>query len=101
MPTSAFKAKPFRKLSKTLVAQYLKLLEGPQGCNFHKGHKGQTIWKCAGGNSTKLSRKILTKLDVAPSDTVRLLSFARKHGGFCDCEILFNAEKALKAKSWR
>ena len=97
---SAVKAE-FTKLTKTLVARYLRTLEGPQGCNFHKGYKGQTVLKCAGGTSTKISRKILMKLNVAPSDTVRLLSFAKKHGGHCDCEILLNATKALKAKSWK
>ena len=91
----------FKKLTKTLVAKYLKTLAGPQGCNFHKGYKGQTVWKCAGGTSTKISRKILMKLNVAPSDTVRLLAFAKKHGGYCDCEILFNAKSALLTKSWK
>lgn len=88
------------KLTKALIIRYLRMLKGKEGCNFHKGYKGQLIWKCAGGRSKVLSRKILKKLNLSPADISRVLSLAEKHGGYCDCEILFNATKALRAKSW-
>lgn len=94
-------AKKYRNLSKTLIRQYLRMLEGPKGCNFHRGYKGQPIWKCKGGTDKSLSRKILKKLGVSDVDIAKVHSFATMHGGHCDCEIIFNAKKALLAKSWK
>lgn len=66
---------------------FCKRLEGPEGCNFMKNSEGKTIWKCGGGGEDSKAAAILAKMGFDVQDS---LAFFREHGGFCDCEILFN-----------
>ncbi len=69
--------------------RFCRLLGGPEGCNFRNDKNGQRRWKCAGGNSQVLAKKILKKYFPKVNITKSCAYFSR-NGGHCDCEILFN-----------
>jgi hypothetical protein len=68
-------------------------LEGPEGCAFRKNAEGKITWTCTSTIERELATKILKsmKFDVESS-----LEYFAKHGGYCDCEILFNVERSAK-----
>lgn len=71
--------------------EFLKRLEGPEGCNFQEKEPGNPLsitWLCAGGNNKDFATKILT--DMGGIDIDKSLAFFHANGGHCDCEILFN-----------
>ena len=68
--------------------EFAERLEGPEGCNFRKGDNDKTIWTCSSKTDRPLATAILTAMgDV---DVVASLAYFEEHGGYCDCEILFN-----------
>jgi hypothetical protein len=71
--------------------EFCNRLEGEEGCNFHEDPVKGIVWNCtsSGAHAHKHSRAILTsmKCDVEAS-----LEYFRKHGGYCDCEVLFNVK---------
>lgn len=67
------------------------LLSGKEGCNFKKDEKKRTTWRCAGGNDKSLATAIL-KTHFPNIDIKKSMAYFEKHGGFCDCEILFNVD---------
>lgn len=92
------------RLTTALVRRFLITLEGKKGCNLRyrkKGDPSSLTWKCAGGTDKSISKRILRGLGLDDKDTTRVLAVASKHGGHCDCEILFNARAALRKKSWK
>ncbi len=66
-------------------------LEGPEGCNFRKNAADRTVWNC--NHTHKHATKILEAMDC---DVPTSISFFRAHGGYCDCEILFNVDRRDK-----
>lgn len=74
--------------------EFVERLEGPEGCNFRErlDDNGEPIandivWDCTGqdkGHATK----ILSTMEGI--DIVGTLAYFEDHGGYCDCEILFN-----------
>jgi hypothetical protein len=80
------------------IDEFLGRLEGPEGCDFKEerpGDPNSVTWKCAGGNDKTLSRAILAKMGVLVEDAKAFLELCHTHGGHCDCEILFNAARAV------
>ena len=77
--------------------EFLKRLEGPEGCDFHEkepGNPESITWKCKGDSNKDFATKILK--DMPDVDCEASLEFFDENGGFCDCEIMFNiATKAL------
>ena len=77
--------------------EFLDHLCGPEGCNFHEGSDGRLMWTCGGGGIAQhkpiAASRILAKYfpDVDLQSTI---TYFEENGGFCDCEILFNAHKA-------
>jgi hypothetical protein len=65
----------------------VKLLAGPDGCNFRQEEKGPK-WDCDGYSKT-MARAILAKY-FSEVDIEKTMSFFEDQGGFCDCEIIFN-----------
>ena len=87
-------------VTREVAKQFFARLQGPEGCNFRKEKskktgKLETVWTCKGGTNQDLSKALLKKMGVGTADADDLLSRCRDHGGHCDCEILFNAEKAV------
>jgi hypothetical protein len=67
---------------------------GPQGAS-------QARQRCSG--DYRVSGKFCEKPDFELSDFADILGVLRSQGGFCDCEILYNAVESsrLKAEYWR
>ncbi len=73
--------------------EFAGILEGPDGCNFRKespgkGKKEETRWDCGGGSDKSIAERILG--DLGGFNIPRSLEYFDRHGGHCDCEILFN-----------
>jgi len=81
-------------ISKKKQKEFFERLYGKEGCNFRKVN-GKVVWKCKGGLSKALSVKILKKMKVSDADMAEFLTLCTLHGGHCDCEIIFNAERAI------
>jgi hypothetical protein len=67
------------------------LLDGEEGCNFREDENGKIVWTCDNSSEKPLSRKILKKYfpDVDVEETIK---YFEGHGGYCDCEVLFNVK---------
>lgn len=69
---------------------FCERLEGVEGCNFHyDDDEGKTRWTCSAKQSYEHAFAILRAhwpdVDLGASAT-----YWQEHGGYCDCEILFN-----------
>ena len=87
-----------RYMNKKQMKKFFRRLEGKEGCNFIekiKGDPSSITWKCKGGNDKSFSRKILTKMKIGKEDQEIFLKQCEQNGGYCDCEILFNAEEKM------
>ena len=70
--------------------EFIGILEGPEGCNFREVD-GTTLWDCAAGNSKEHAHRILGDFKP-PVDVWNSLRYFDTHGGYCDCEIIFNVD---------
>jgi hypothetical protein len=71
--------------------EFRERLEGPEGCNFSQADLediNSLQWTCY--HDVRFAREILKDMEM---DVEESLEFFREHGGFCDCEILFNVER--------
>lgn len=85
-------------MNKKQIKEFLKRLEGPEGCDFREKTKGDPksiFWKCKDGVNKDLSVKILTAMNISPSKQAEFLTRCTLYGGHCDCEIIFNAAEKL------
>lgn len=76
-----------------LWEEFVRRLEGPKGCNFKKDKKGKVTWTCKGGTDKSKAKAILESMvreSMANIDVEKSLAYFEEHGGYCDCEILFN-----------
>ena len=88
------------KITKKNIKLFLDLLEGKKGCNFREDKKRGTIWNCKAGNDKSKSIAILNDMGFDYQQIFEILSVTEDNGGYCDCEILFNATDALLNKKW-
>ena len=70
--------------------EFVKRLQGPEGCDFVQEKDGPT-WLCEGGDDKTFATKILRSMGGI--DVQATLKRCHEYGGHCDCEILFNVEK--------
>jgi len=77
------------------IKEFFGRLEGPDGCDFKEDEEGKGTWKCKGGTDKSLAQAILEKMGVEPVEIVGFLSLCEERGGYCDCEIVFNAAEGL------
>lgn len=74
--------------------EFYERLEGEEGCNFRytngKGKVKDITWDCGGGRDKSFAISILETMEGI--DVEKSLDFFDKHGGHCDCEIIFNVE---------
>jgi len=71
-------------------------LEGPEGCNFVEEKPGDPksiTWKCSSKPDFELATPILKSMGM---DVEKSIAYFREHGGYCDCEILFNVERSAQ-----
>jgi len=86
--------------------EFIRRLEGPEGCNFQaefdddgKLIPDSTTWECAGGEDKSKAVAILKTMPAV--DVAASLVFFEEHGGFCDCEIVFNVESNHRTRRER
>jgi len=90
-------------LNKEQIMEFLERLEGQEGCNFRTEKvdgEDKTVWECNGGNDQSKSKKILKSMEIPKRERDEFLKKCRQLGGYCDCEIIFNAKDRLKAE-WK
>ena len=78
--------------------EFIAELEGPNGCNFKMPDPGDIksfTWKCDNTINRPLATAILEK--IGGIDIPASMKFFELHGGFCDCEIVFNVPDVLAA----
>jgi len=74
--------------------KFAEMLEGKEGCDFKERIEGkpETItFKCSGGKDRPFATAILEKMGNI--DIPETMKFFDAHGGYCDCEILFNVDQ--------
>lgn len=71
--------------------EFCGLLEGPKGCRFYNVG-GEIHWTCDSTIERPIARRLLKGFRV---DVDASLDFFASHGGYCDCEILFNVERSV------
>lgn len=76
-------------------AEFCDYLSGPDFCNFHRTDKSDPDswkWTCDSNDHSKpFCRTILNAM--GGFDVEESLRFFEQHGGFCDCEVLFNVAR--------
>ena len=70
--------------------EFIKRLEGPEGCDFKGETASDMTWKCKGGMDKTFATAILK--DMKEFDVDATLEYFEEHGGHCDCEIIFNID---------
>jgi hypothetical protein len=68
-------------------------LEGPEGCDFKRDEDGRPTWRCAAGSDKTRARAVLSAMGFDEGDIEASCEFFEQHGGYCDCEILFNVDR--------
>jgi len=71
--------------------EFIDRLQSKEGCDFKEDDKGKVTWKCKGEQDKSFARKILSKMGKT-IDTDGSLKYFEEHGGYCDCEIVFNVK---------
>lgn len=67
--------------------EFVEMLEGPVGCDFKDDEEKGKTWRCAGGKNKDYASVILLGFEV---NVPASLAYFESHGGYCDCEVLFN-----------
>lgn len=76
--------------------EFIERLEGPEGCDFKEIGEGTGFdlqWTCGGGQDKSHAQKILTDMGFTWEEIEESCAYFDNHGGYCDCEILFNVNK--------
>jgi len=68
--------------------EFINRLEGLEGCNFRKDGDNFT-WRCDSTMERSLAKTILKRMSI-DIDIEGSLEYFAQHGGYCDCEIIFN-----------
>jgi len=67
--------------------EFVARLAGPNGCNF-----GEQSWTCFG--DLRFTRQILAQMGMRPAPIDVCIAYFKDHGGYCDCEVIFNVDHA-------
>ncbi len=75
--------------------EFIDRLESKEGCWFHENEKGEGSWFCSSEKDRIHARKILYDMNLKLEgddriDVAASFEYFNEHGGYCDCEILFN-----------
>jgi len=74
--------------------EFIGRLKGPEGCGFREDKKGEWHWKCDSNDTSKPgATKILRRMGLTIREVAESLAYFEEHGGYCDCEILFNVDR--------
>lgn len=73
--------------------EFLDRLAGAEGCKFNQTDKADprsVTWDCDSDETCPRARAILADMGLTRAAVEQSITYFRHHGGFCDCEILFN-----------
>lgn len=74
--------------------EFCERLEGPEGCNFVEAdNELKAAWTCDRSLARPLATAILFAMGLTVEDVAGSLEYFEAHGGYCDCEILFNVDQ--------
>lgn len=68
--------------------EFLGKLEGPSFLTKEEDDEEGFVFNCDGSFERPLTRKLL--LEFEGIDVDASLEYFQQHGGYCDCEVLFN-----------
>jgi hypothetical protein len=69
--------------------EFIDRLSGPEGCNFRDDGSG--AWTCDPRDHTRpFCRSIMQHMGLSRGAIAVSLAYFEEHGGYCDCEVLFN-----------
>lgn len=74
--------------------EFITELAGPDACNFEE-IEGKFTWSCGGGTNKDFAERILSEMGFVSDAIAASLAYFEDHGGYCDCEILFNVAGPL------
>ena len=69
--------------------EFEERLGGPEGCDFREDDDGEIYWRCS-AHTRDQAVAILRDMGITDGDLLGTLDYFDEHGGYCDCEILFN-----------
>lgn len=75
--------------------EFREKLSGPGYCNFRKEREDDPDsfkWNCTQGIERPHARRLLREMGASPEDIAASLKYYEQHGGYCDCEIVFNVD---------
>ena len=70
--------------------EFVERLEGPEGCWLRTNDDGAVIGDC--DNGLERSTRILRAMGCNAAEVKVTLEYFRRHGGYCDCEVLLNVD---------
>jgi hypothetical protein len=68
--------------------EFVGRLEGPEGCFIRTKDDGGLVWDCF--NDHTGAKRVLRAMGCSDGQIDVTLEYCRRHGGYCDCEILMN-----------
>lgn len=75
--------------------EFIERLEGIEGCSFHRDSNEEIHWTCSGDLDRGLSTNLLKRMGLNDEAITESLAFFKTHGGYCDCEVIFNVAGSL------
>jgi hypothetical protein len=63
--------------------EFVGRLCGPAFCDW-----GKDSWTCHG--DLRFTRKLLLEMGLSPDAVAVSVQYYKNHGGYCDCEVVFN-----------
>jgi Protein of unknown function (DUF2695) len=67
--------------------EFIQRLGGPEACNFQNDQ-----WTCFG--DVRFINRILREMGLDTRSTGVSVAYFRDHGAYCDCEVVFMADRA-------
>ena len=85
-------------------AEFKKTLKGPGYCNFRytePGNPETVTWDCSATAQRSHARRLLAEMGASSQEIEKSLNYFSEHGGYCDCEIIFNMLSNAEREEWR
>lgn len=76
--------------------EFLGLLAGPEGCDFHSAEDGRTVWSCEHGVDLPICERLLRQMGFGDFEVLMSLVYFYAHGGTCDCEVVLTVQDARR-----
>lgn len=73
--------------------EFLDRLYGPEGCDFQEKDDGSfTSTRDPSDRTRPACRRIMRRMGLSRREIAASLAYFEQHGGYCDCEVLFNVD---------